>query len=335
MSRVRLQDLAERCGVSVSTASRALAGRPGVRHEVRRQMLETAREIGYPLPDGLAGGTVLIAASQAAITDNDRNQFTAQVLAGMRGRAAELELTLSPLPLIDGRIGELAAALETRQPAAVLLLTVDDPVVLNLVHASRLPALVVNGDDPWMRLDSLAPCNRSAARLATDHLLDHGHRRILFVQRPGRTTIQRRLEGWRDALGARGLPAEETRILDVADWVPQLAQDALHRHIASGGPAFSAILCAGDSLAEGAIAALRAQGLRVPDDVSVMGMDDLPMVEFWQPPLTTVHVPGRELGALALDLLRRRIDGGPGPARRTELACHVVARGSVGTIASS
>ena len=329
MGRMRLQELAERHGVSVSTASRALSGKPGVSPELRRNLVEAAREVGYPLPGTLQGKEVLVAASRAAITDYDRNLFTAQVLAGMRERAAALGLVLRTTTLRDGEPEALEAMLAADRPAAIVLLTVDEPEVLALVHATGLPAVLVNGDDPWMRLDSIAPCNRSAARLATDHLLACGHRDLLFLQRPGRTTIQRRLEGWRDALHAAGLPADDARVLCVEDWLPELAEEALGRHLDAGGAPFSAILCAGDSLAGGAVAALEARGLKVPADISVMGMDDLPMVELWSPPLTTVHIPSRELGGIALDTLRQQIDGRIGPPRRVELACRLVLRGSV------
>ena len=256
MGRMRLQELAERHGVSVSTASRALSGKPGVSPELRRNLVEAAREVGYPLPGTLQGKEVLVAASRAAITDYDRNLFTAQVLAGMRERAAALGLVLRTTTLRDNEPEALEAMLASDRPGAIVLLTVDEPEVLALVHATGLPAVLVNGDDPWMRLDSIAPCNRSAARLATDHLLACGHRDLLFLQRPGRTTIQRRLEGWRDALHAAGLPADDARVLCVADWLPELAEEALGRHLDAGGAPFSAILCAGDSLAGGAVAAL-------------------------------------------------------------------------------
>ena len=102
MGRVRLHELAERHGVSVSTASRALSGKPGVSPELRRNLVEAAREVGYPLPGSLQGKAVLVAASRAAITDYDRNLFTAQVLAGMRERASALGLELRTITLRDG-----------------------------------------------------------------------------------------------------------------------------------------------------------------------------------------------------------------------------------------
>jgi DNA-binding LacI/PurR family transcriptional regulator len=327
-NKVRLKDLAESLGVSTSTVSRALAGQPGVREDLRRQMVAAALQAGYQVPEDLRDRRILVAASGPAMTDYVRNQFTFLVLDGMRARAEALGLRLvfHPLETVEG----LAAALDGHAPAGVLLLSVDDPDAFALVHSRGVPAVIVNGDDPWMRLSSLAPSNRSSARLATDHLIAHGHRDMLFVQRPGRTTILRRLEGWRDALSARGLPCGDDRVLDVGDWLPEEAETALLAHLDRGGPPFTAVLCAADSLAAGVLKALAARGIPVPDAVSVMGMDDLPVVEFWQPPLTTMHLPSREMGGMALDMLREQLRGVREPARRVELACRLVERRSVG-----
>lgn len=326
-SKVRLKDLADRLGVSTSTVSRALTGQPGVREDLRRQMVEAALQAGYQVPEDLRDRRILVAASGPAMTDYVRNQFTFLVLDGMRARAEALGLRLvfHPHERVDG----LAAALDGHAPAGVLLLSVDDPEAFALVHARGVPAVIVNGDDPWMRLSSLAPCNRSSARYATDHLIAHGHREMLFLQRPGRTTILRRLEGWRDALSAHGLPCGDDRVLDVGDWLPEEAETALLAHLDRGGPPFTAVLCAADSLAAGVLKALAARGIAVPDAVSVMGMDDLPVVEFWQPPLTTMHLPSREMGGMALDMLREQMRGVREPARRVELACRLVERRSV------
>ncbi len=81
------------------------------------------------------------------------------------------------------------------------------------------PVVLLNGDDPFMRLSSVTPCNRSSARLAADHLIDLGHERILFLMRPGRRTIERRYEGWKDALLHRGLPFDKGLMVPVEDWL--------------------------------------------------------------------------------------------------------------------
>jgi DNA-binding LacI/PurR family transcriptional regulator len=331
-SRTRLQDIAARCNVSASTASRALAGRPGVREDLRRLILEEARRARYPTGVGLSGSRVLVAASSAAMTDYVRNQFSWYLMEGLRERAASVEAEVLPFAVTDGDSGALRQAIRQYEPQGVLLLTIDAPALLETVLDIGIPAVLVNGYDPAMRLSSVAPANRAAARLATEHLLSFGHRDILFMMKPGRVTIQRRLEGWRDALSENGLACGDDRVIRVSDWVPELAAEALKAHMARHGRSFTAILCAADSLAGGALAALRDTGISVPDDVSVMGMDDLPVVEFWQPPLTTMHLPGHEMGGIALDVLQDvmvRTDMMP---RRVELACRLVPRQSVGPV---
>ncbi|MHB1101914.1 MAG: LacI family DNA-binding transcriptional regulator [Devosia sp.] len=190
------------------------------------------------------------------------------------------------------------------------------------------PVVLLNGDDPHMRLSSVTPCNRAAARLATDHLIALGHERILFLLRPGRRTIGRRLEGWREALRNRGLKATDDMIVSVDDWLPELAAAAIAERVGRTGLDFTAILGAGDSLAMGALVGLQNLGFSVPDEVSVMGMDNLPQGAFLNPPLTTMQIPMREIGAAALDLLRDDVIGVGMPARRVELACHMVERQS-------
>jgi DNA-binding LacI/PurR family transcriptional regulator len=125
-----------------------------------------------------------------------------------------------------------------------------------------------------------------------------------------------------------GLPLDEDLIVSVDDWLPELAAQAIASRIGARGLDFTAVLAAGDSLAVGAMMGVQQKGFSVPGDVSVMGMDDLPQAAFLNPPLTTMHIPMREIGSVALDLLRDNLSGLPMPPRRVELACHLVERSS-------
>ncbi len=331
--RVRLEDIAAHCGVSVSTASRALAGGKGVRGDLRATIIETAKKLNYSIPTSIAGRKVLLAASGAAMVDYVRNQFTFYVLDGLRERAATLGVELVSRSIGDA--GEQMTLLnEAREDKAVvgcLFLTLDDEAVLTLTGDFGKPIVLINGDDPLMHHSSVTPCNRSAARLATQHLLDLGHRRILFLMRRGRRTIERRFEGWQDAMRERGAEAADLAV-EVSDWLPDLAAEAIAERIAARGLDFTAVLAAGDSLAVGAMMGVHKAGYRVPDDVSVMGMDDLPQAAFQNPPLTTMHIPMREIGAASLDLLLDELGGMAMPPRRVEFACHIVLRQSTGAV---
>ncbi len=330
--RVRLEDIARQCGVSLSTASRALAGEKGVRPEIRDLILEAAKTANYAAPAAVTGQRVILAASSAAMIDYVRNQFTLYVLEGLSERARALGLEIVTKPIAD-RAEELAMLAEARQDdsvAGVLFLTIDDESMLAATRGFGKPVVLLNCDDPDMRLSSVTPCNRSAARLATDYLIGQGHQRILFLMRPGRRTIERRREGWQDALLQHGLPVKDDMILMVEDWIPDLATQAVVQRIRAKGLDFTAILAAGDSLAAGALVGVQQAGFAVPTDVSIVGIDDLPQAAFLNPPLTCMHVPKREIGMVALDLLRDALSGPPMPARRVELACHLVERQSVG-----
>jgi DNA-binding LacI/PurR family transcriptional regulator len=330
--RVRLEDLARQCGVSVSTASRALAGGKGVKPELRARILEAATTLNYAVPASIADRKVILAASSVAMVDYVRNQFTFYVLEGLRARAQALgvEILTRPISSPAEEIGVLKEARDNDEVAGCLFLTLDDEDMLTLTTDFEKPIVLVNGDDPAMRLSSVTPCNRSAARLATEHLIRLGHRRILFLMRPGRRTIERRFEGWQDALRERGPFELDGLVLEVDDWLPELGAAAVEARVRQRGLDFTAILAAGDSLAVGATIGLERLGYKVPDDVSVMGMDDLPQAAFHTPPLTTMHIPMREIGAAALNLLIDDLGGSPMPPRRVELACHVIERQSTG-----
>jgi DNA-binding LacI/PurR family transcriptional regulator len=328
--RVRLEDVARQCGVSVSTASRALAGTKGVRAELRTSILEAAKSLNYAVPASVAERKVILAASSVAMVDYVRNQFTFYVLEGLNARAKTLgvEILTRPISSPAEEVKMLEEARDTAEVVGCLFLTIDDEEMLTLTSRFAKPIVLVNGDDPSMRLSSVTPCNRSAARLATEFLLGLGHRKILFLMRRGRRTIERRFEGWQDAMRARRLDGLAGLVVEAEDWLPELGAAAIERRVRQGSLDFTAVLAAGDSLAVGAALGLERLGYRVPEDVSIIGMDDLPQAAFHTPPLTTMHIPMREIGAAALDLLIDDLGGLPMPPRRVELACRLIERQS-------
>ena len=281
--------------------SRALCGEKGVRAEVFERILEAALGTNYVVPAAVAGQRLLVAASGAATVDYVRNKFTLYVLEGLNERACGLGLNIETRALADAAAAQalLAEARDESDLAGILFMTVDDERMLAASRDFPMPVVLINCDDPDMRLSSVTPCNRSAARMAADYLIRCGHERILFLTRPGRRTIVRRLEGWHDALTEHGLPAPDHMVEAVEDWVPELAAQA----IAARGLDFTAVLAAGDVLGAGAMLGVQQAGYRVPEDVSVLGIDDLPQAAFLTPLLTCMHVPKREIGMIALGLL--------------------------------
>ncbi|UVF20429.1 LacI family transcriptional regulator [Microvirga terrae] len=328
--RTRLGDIALACNVSISTVSRALTGQKGVRDDIRERILDAARRARYPLPNRIQGARIAVFASTAAMTDYRRTQFTWHVLEGLKAAATakEIEISLVPLPDSDENHAPLRDVLDSQSILGALLLTIDDMQVMERIQESGKPAVLINGDDPLMRISSVSPCNRSASRMACDYLIGLGHQRIGFVMRPGRTTIRRRLEGWRDALAEHGLPCPDENVIDVEDWTPECAEQAIGERLDRGALDVTALLCAADSLALGALSALTARQIACPDEMSIMGMDDLPISDLLTPRLTTMHIPARELGETAVDMLVELATHGERVVRRTELACCLVERDS-------
>jgi DNA-binding LacI/PurR family transcriptional regulator len=312
-----------------------LAGEKGVSPAIRQKVIEAAKTAGYSIAGAPLANRVVLAASGAAMIDYMRNQFTWHVLDGLKERAERLGFEIVMRQIVDP--GDQQAVLaEVRDDPAVgglLVLTIDDEALLTTAAGIGKPVVLVNGDDPYMRLGSVTPCNRSAARLATEHLISQGHQRIAFLVRPGRRTIERREEGWRDALKHHRLAHDDSMIVAVEDWLPELGMSAITAELDEKGLWFTAVLAANDSLAYGAMNGLKSRGISVPGTVSVVGIDDLPQAAFLDPPLTTMHIPMREIGAVAIDLLRDAMLGLAQPPRRIELACPMMVRGSTAPVA--
>lgn len=327
--RIRLEDLAQSCGVSISTVSRVLSGGAGVRPELVERVQRAAVEYSYTLPSSLAGQKIVVLASRAAMVDYARSQFTLNVMQGVEDRARLLraQVVTRAVATPDEERQVLAEVAADPDTAGLLFLTLDDEEMLAQSRGFPKPIVLLNGDDPLMQHSSIAPSNRAAGALATDHLIRLGHRRILFLLRRGRRTIERRYEGWRDRMVQAGA-YDPALVVEVDDWLPELAEIAIAKRLARRD--FTAILTAGDSLALGALQALARAGIAVPGEVSVMGMDGLPQNAFLNPPLCAIQMPMSDIGGAAVELLRDLKSGLPLPARRIELACRLLIRESTG-----
>jgi DNA-binding LacI/PurR family transcriptional regulator len=219
------------------------------------------------------------------------------------------------------------AALLRAQHADGLVISgprVDDPDLLELVR-DGFP-IVLQGALPDVDVTSVDVDNIAGARGAVEHLISLGHRRIACITNAPLvyTAAQERLTGYRDALRAAGIGAP-------AELVGEAAFDAASGHSAMAGllarTTFDAVFAASDVVALGAIGALREAGLRVPDDISVVGFDDIPLAAYFDPPLTTVRLPAFELGQAAGRALLDRIADRAVPPR-TLLPTELIVRAS-------
>jgi LacI family transcriptional regulator len=338
---ITLNDVASHAGVSSATVSRVLAGNYPVKAATRQRVLRAVRELNY-VANTHARALAGVKTDTVAFFLNDvRSPAFAQAAYGVEQEAARRgKLCLLGCTHQDAE-RELAfvTLMREQQAAAVILIggIVDDESYRDrMAHIARsLTAagsqLVLCGRPP---LGDEVPAivveydNEAGAYAATSHLLSHGHRRILYLTgRVGHTTSVGRLSGYRRALADFGIPADPALVLH-GDFSRESGYQRADRQLRLDRD-FTAVFAETDEIAAGALDALHEAGLRVPQDVSLVGYDDIALARDLRPQLTTVHVPYEELGRTAV---RMALDGaGPrqGGARRAVLGTHVVVRGSV------
>ncbi|WP_022982613.1 LacI family DNA-binding transcriptional regulator [Ideonella sp. B508-1] len=306
---ITLKQVAQEAGVSPSTVSRILNGTATVSVDKKAAIDAAIAKLGFqpnPVARGLAGGRTL---SIGVVTQTISSPFYGEALRG-------IEDQLEPAGYIPIFVsGHWREAEERKAISALLSRRVDALLVLagrlpdeELQALSlRVPLVVVGRKLQGPQLFSLEFDNLTGARLAARHLLDLGHRRIAFIAGdPAHNDALDRLAGYRQALEEAGEPVDPTLILP-GDFTETGGLLAATRLLESRQP-FTAIFAANDQTAIGAALGLHRRNIRIPDDVSVVGFDDLAPARFATPPLTTVRQSVYEMGAQAagavLSLLR-------------------------------
>jgi LacI family transcriptional regulator len=324
-----LADIARAAGTSASTASRAISGRGYVSPAARERLLEVAEQLGY-VPNASARTLKQRTSRVIGVVVSDLgNQFYGRL-------AAAIEETLRTADYQMALIGDNSESSEEVAGARTFLAMRAPGVIMTPVgeEGSRLlmrhGVAVVEVD---RRLAS-SPCdavvvdNERGALEATTHLLVNGHRRVgLLVADTNWTSDAGRLQGYRDAHRQAGIPVDEQLIVRIGFHAPDVDL-RIARLLDEGRP--TAIFAANNLLAEQAWHVLRRRGLRLPDDVSLVGFDDVPWMEMVSPGITVVAQPTEQLGRRAAELLLRRLADPACEPRAERLEPRLVVRGSTG-----
>ena len=330
-----LNDVAQAAGVSVASVSKVLNNRPGLSSHIRARVMKAIEETGYQKRGARqtpADGERLTILTLDQYLHED--YFYGEILRALLDECAEagLRTDVALLPS-DGRgtLGELPPDVLAAAPDLLVLLGVDRADVLNLAVSCRCPTIIVNGMDPRMRLDSISPDYHFGGWAATEHLLALGHRDIVHVTHPYRQSIMRRFDGFRDALQEFGVafdPARHYIDLKTPRLVSVAGREAIEARLNAGPLNATAFFCVTDMIALGVIQALTARGIRVPEDVSVVGFDDLPVSSHATPPLTTMRIERVELGRKAIQMVLERAERPEATIRRLGMGVSLIARGS-------
>lgn len=329
-SKVTLREIAESAGVSISTASRVLSGSPGLSDAIRAKVQAAADRLNYigPSTSSLAV-TVLTTIDVGAASSPD---FQLELFSGIERECRDLGLVLAYGMMGHGQPVPITVSKDDGERQGYILLSFhDDELIERLAHQG-VPAVIVNGIDPLMRLDAVSAGNRSGGFAITRHLLDLGHRRILTLTHSKRQPVRDRLAGAQDALRAAGRMVDPTLVIDLPAMRADSAYTAIRERLASRGgkPDFTAVQCCNDASAFGAMTAIAEAGLSIPADISVTGFDDIPMAAMATPSLTTIRVPRQEIGAAGLRRLLERMKSPDMLVTYTEFAGPLVIRGSTG-----
>ncbi len=328
-----IRDVASHAGVSVATVSRVINNSPHKVHRATRQrVLRTVSRLGYHpniVAQGLRRGT---SRSIALIVPDISNPFFPAIARGVEDVARRHGYALL-LGNTDGDAEREHAYLDIlrkRWVDGVLFASAGgDDRHLRALRADGVPAVLIARDAADGAIDTVVVDSFAGMRLATSHLLRLGHRRIAYIGGPHALSVAReRRRGYRQALCDFNVRPDPSLIV-AGDFRVDGGRAAVRRLLARRR-AFTAVVAANDLTAIGALEALRAAGRRIPDDVAVVGFDDIPFAAFVDPPLTTVAQPTYRLGALAMERLLALMNGEAVTARRIVLAPQLVVRRSCG-----
>ncbi len=327
-----IKRVAQEAGVSTQTVSRVINNRPDVSPETRRQVQAVIERLGYQ-PNAIARSLVSKRTrTLGLITADFSDYFFTQVIAGAEAEARRqgyffmlgstqrnpedepVYIRLLTERHVEGILWARPSSEPDERPLTALL-EEGVPVVTTAYHLANESLTVVDVD------------NVDGARQAVRCLLENGRRQIAMIAGPvtWKSVIDRR-QGYVAALKAVGLGIN-TKLIAPGDWSYASGYQAA-RTLLAKGRSFDGLFAQNDQMAIGAIHALREAGKRVPEDVAVVGYDDIPVAEFSDPPLTTIRQPMCEVGQVATRLLIQAIENHGAPQKETLLQATLVKRQS-------
>jgi LacI family transcriptional regulator len=331
---ITIADVAASAGVSTATVSRVLAGLGGARPDTRQRVLKSARELGYR-PSGVARSLKLRTTRTLGLIITDiGNPFFPELVRAVEEAARERDYGVllcnsGEDPEREGAYLELLA--ERRVDGVVIASSGVGRRHRAWLAKAPLPVVLVNCASPGVPLPTILSDNRAGAALAIGHLIALGHRRIAHITAPSRNeAAAERLEGARNALRAAGLDPAALLVAEGDGHVGGGAAAA--ERLLEADRRLTAIFAYNDLTAIGAIRGIRGCGLRVPDDVSVVGFDDVDLAAFADPPLTTVSQATASMGRWAVAQLLDRLRGGPPTTETVMLPVHLEIRSSTAAV---
>jgi DNA-binding LacI/PurR family transcriptional regulator len=321
-----MADVARLAGVSHQTVSRVLNEHPNVRPLTRERVLAAIRELAYR-PNAAARTLVTRRTHTLGVITADTMLYgpTSMLYGFERAAHDAYFVSVASLPALDRRsmLDAVERFLGQGIEGIIVIATVDTAVAA-LGHVPAEVPLVAVGCGTRASVTSVAIDNAAGAAAATKYLLGLGHQTVYHLAGPlSCLDAKERVDGWRQALREAG--ADEPAVL-AGDWSASSGYELGGQLAADSG--LTAVFCGNDTMALGVIRALTERGLRVPDDVSIVGFDDVPEAGYYLPPLSTVRQDFGELGRHALSTLVDRMSDAIPAGRRVRVPPELIVRAS-------
>ncbi len=338
--RVTSQNVAERAGVSRTTVSFVLNNVEGaqISAETRQRVLQAAKELGY-VPDALAQslasgksktiGLVLARPSRQIAADMYLTQVLDSLFSKLHKHGLRLMLEIlddqqsqkSYLEFIRSKRidGVIYSGPQFNDETLESLMSIGFPTVL----MGHLP------DSPFCSIDI---DNHQAACTATEHLIDCGHTSIACITNASLsyTAAKDRLQGYRDTLENHHISYDES-LIRCGAFTPESGYIQMKDMLSSQSHLPTAVFIASDVVAAGAVAAIHEKGLRIPEDIAIVGFDDVPLARYMCPPLTTIHIPVRSMAQIAFSMVTQLINRQPPEEKHIFLETRLIIRKSSAT----
>ena len=330
----RLEDIAALAGVSISTASRALNDHPAINARTKQRIWKLAREHDYPFrrympagPIGATGTIALVVPRPQGRESQLDDPFFLELVAGLSDAARERGCDLLVSHFAPVSYDDLSTAMSTSRADGVIFLGQSSlHHAFNRLAESDARFAVWGAQLPEQAYCSVGSDNLAGGRRGTLHLARLGRRRIVYLGDTEAPEVAQRVRGYAEALEQAGLDYDPVLMVP-AHFTVESAEASVDSLLASGAR-FDGIFAASDLIALGAIRALLHAGLRVPEDVSVVGYDDVPFARYSRPALTTITQDTARAGRL---LVSKLIDTAPGGEMRSErLPTELIVRESCG-----
>lgn len=328
---VTLKDIAERAGVTSATVSMVINNKPNISEATRKKVLKIAKDLNY-YPNVIARGLATKKSNSiGVIVPNLASSFVVRVLQGIKSTNRDIEYTVQLFDTVGQKESESQLfqrlARERRIDGVILISSTVTDDELNIFREESVPSIIVARKCD--SLDSVYVNNERGAIDAAEYLINKGHQAIACVTSSKQgLPMAERLQGYKNSLAQHNIPYRPELVFEVEDDSMGNGLEVFGK-IKNAQPSVTAVFVpAGDMVAIGIIKEAKRHGVRVPQDLAVVGFDDIPAAEVVEPSLTTVRQPKLEMGDYAINMIVDKIEGRETGIKHKELVTKFIIRES-------